>query len=142
MKLMRLRIVTPLAIVVDDGQVSSVRAEDASGSFGVLPGHADFLTGLSVGVLSWESGGATHFCAVRGGVLSVATGNLLTIATREAEVGQDLATLADRVLSRYQAELEHERLAHVEDMRLQLNAIRQIMLHLRPDNPARTAGLE
>lgn len=36
---MSLRILTPLAIIVDQ-PVRSLRAMDASGSFGILPGHA------------------------------------------------------------------------------------------------------
>ena len=34
---MRLRIITPLAVVVDEDGVLALRAEDASGSFGILP---------------------------------------------------------------------------------------------------------
>jgi F-type H+-transporting ATPase subunit epsilon len=45
---MRLRIVTPLSIVVDE-DASALRAEDASGSFGILQGHAPFLTALTIG---------------------------------------------------------------------------------------------
>ncbi len=41
---MRLRIVTPLSVVVDDDNVVSVRAEDATGGFGIMAHHADFLT--------------------------------------------------------------------------------------------------
>ncbi len=45
---MRLRIVTPLAVVVDESDVTALRAEDESGSFGILPHHADFLTSLTI----------------------------------------------------------------------------------------------
>ncbi len=48
---MRLRIITPLAVVVDEDGVLALRAEDASGSFGILPGHADFLTSLAISVV-------------------------------------------------------------------------------------------
>ncbi len=50
---MRLKIVTPLAVVVDE-EIASLRAEDASGSFGVLPGHAPFLTALTISIVSWR----------------------------------------------------------------------------------------
>jgi F-type H+-transporting ATPase subunit epsilon len=63
---MRLVITTPTGIVVDNCGVASVRTEDASGSFGILDGHADFLTVLSVCVVSWrEKNGVQGFCAVR-----------------------------------------------------------------------------
>ena len=51
---MRLLITTPTAVVIDDPNVVAVRAEDESGSFGILNGHADFLTALTVSVVSWH----------------------------------------------------------------------------------------
>jgi F-type H+-transporting ATPase subunit epsilon len=129
----KLRIVTPLAVVVDADDVVSLRAEDASGSFGILPGHADFLTSLAISVVIWQSGGIRQFCAVRRGVLSVMGGHDIAIATREAVRGDDLATLDQTVLARFRADIESERTEHVESTRLQLSAIRQIMSHLRPD---------
>ncbi len=131
---MRLRIVTPLAVVVDEEGVSALRAEDASGGFGIQPGHADFLTSLSVSVVMWIGrDGVRRYCAVRRGALSVSGGQDIRIATREAQPGDDLATLDQTVLSRFRTELETERTERVESTRLQLNAIRQIMRHLRPD---------
>ena len=131
---MRLRIVTPLSVVIDEDGVLALRAEDATGSFGILPRHADFLTSLAISVVSWESSNGTrHYCAVRRGVLSVRGGQDIAIATREAVPGDDLATLDKTVLARFRADIETERTEHVESTRLQLNAIRQIMSHLRPD---------
>ncbi len=134
---MKLRIVTPLDVVVDEDGVLALRAEDASGGFGVLPGHADFLTSLAISVVGWKNADATrHFCAVRRGVLSVTGGQTISVATREAIVGDDLATLDQAILARFRAELETERTRHVESTRLQLAAIRQIMRHLRRDGGA------
>ena len=115
-----------------------VRAEDASGSFGILPRHADFLTSLVISVVSWQSGdGTRRYCAVRHGVLSVAGGHDVAVATREAVPGDDLVTLDRTVLARFRADIETEQTEHVESTRLQLNAIRQIMSHLRPDGHSR-----
>ena len=100
---MRLRIVTPLSVVIDEDGVLALRAEDATGSFGILPRHADFLTSLAVSVVSWESSNETRrYCAVRRGVLSVIGGHDIAIATREAVPGDDLTTLDEttRVPSR------------------------------------------
>jgi F-type H+-transporting ATPase subunit epsilon len=130
---MRLRIVTPLALVVDADGVLALRAEDASGSFGIQSGHVDFLTSLTVSIVSWEGSDAIrHYCAVRRGVLSVTAGRDIAVTTREAVAGDDLATLDDIVLSRFRADIETERLERFESTRLQLNAIRQIVSHLRP----------
>ena len=137
---MKLRITTPLAILVEEDGILGLRAEDDSGGFGILPGHADFLTSLAISVVGWNSaGGAQHYAAVRRGVLSVAGGREIAIATREAVLGDDLATLDETVLARFRADIETERAEHADSTRLQLNAIRQIMRHLRSD--ARGAGI-
>ncbi|EQD36296.1 ATP synthase F1, epsilon subunit [mine drainage metagenome] len=129
---MKLRIVTPLSIEVDEDGVQSLRAEDASGSFGILPRHADFLTSLAISVVSWtRADGSQRHCAVRHGVLTMTGGRELVIATREAVVGEDLARLDTTVLARFHADLDLERTQHADSARLQLNAIRLIMRHLR-----------
>jgi len=131
---MRLRIVTPLSVIVDEDGVRSLRGEDASGGFGILPHHADFLTSLAISVVGWTGNdGARRYCAVRHGVLTVTGGHDIAIATREAVTGDDLATLDQTVLNRFRADIETERTERVESTRMQLNAIRQIMRHLRPD---------
>ncbi|CAN5910241.1 F0F1 ATP synthase subunit epsilon [soil metagenome] len=141
---MKLRITTPLTIVIEDDHIDSLRAEDASGSFGILPGHADFLTRLAISVVSWtngEAGGkraepvARKYCAVRRGVFSISDGQTIAIATREAVVGTDLATLDEKVLTRFRTDLDAERVEHVASAQLQLNAIRQLMRHLRSRAP-------
>ena len=48
---MNLSIITPLSIVINE-PVVSLRAMDASGSFGILSEHAEFLTRLAVSVVS------------------------------------------------------------------------------------------
>jgi F-type H+-transporting ATPase subunit epsilon len=129
---MKLRITTPLEVVVDEDEVQALRAEDASGGFGVLPGHADFLTSLAISVVSWKTKEkARRYCAVRRGVLSVDGGDTIAIATREAVLGDDLATLDETVLARFRADLETQRSERVASTRLELSAIRQIVSHLR-----------
>lgn len=138
---MKLRIITPLSVAVDNEPIAALRAEDASGSFGILPGHADFLTSLVISVVRWtRADGTPRYCAVRRGVLSVTGGDRIAIATREAVPGSDLATLDDDVLRRFRADLETQRVEHVESTRLQLNAVRQIMRQLRSPRPRGAGG--
>ncbi len=140
---MKLRITTPLSVVVDDDDVRSLRAEDASGSFGVMPGHADFLTSLAVSVVRWTAAdGKLRYCAVRRGMLTVTGGQTIAIATREAVCGDDLATLDQDVLQRFRADLETQRVEQVESARLQLNAVRQLMRHLRPHGATGTGNFQ
>jgi F-type H+-transporting ATPase subunit epsilon len=128
---MRLTIITPLSIVVDE-EIDSLHAEDESGSFGILPGHAPFLTALAISIVSWRVEGQDRFCAVRNGVMTVSERTKINIATREAVTGDDLATLDQEVLQRFHSEADEERVEHVETMRLQMHAILQIISRLRP----------
>lgn len=133
---MRLLITTPTAVVIDDPAVVGVRAEDESGSFGILEGHADFLTALTVSVVIWRhADGKRRFCAVRRGLLSVTKGSEVSIATRQALVGDDLARLEGVILAGYREEIEAERTARAESLQLQMKAIRQIVRLLRPERP-------
>lgn len=130
---MRLTITTPLSTVVETEDAVHVRAEEACGAFGILPGHARFLTALDVSLLTWrDSAGREHHVAVRGGVLSVIAGAVL-IATPEAVAGDDLQRLESEVLTRFRRQVEDERAARTQSQRLHLAAIRQIMRLLRPE---------
>ncbi len=130
---MRLLVTTPTAIVADRQNVVAVRAEDTTGSFGILEGHADFLTALTVCVIAWrESDGVQRFCAVRHGVFSVRAGKQVAIATREALVGDDLDRLEGVALAQFRQAAEDERASRTENMQLQMAAVRQIIRFLRP----------
>ena len=138
---MRLLITTPAAVVADDPDAVAMRAEDESGSFGILPGHADFLTALTVSVVSWlRTDGARRFCAVRGGVVEVSRGTLVAIATREALVGDDLDHLEHVVLANFRNNVEAEQTARTASLQLQMKAIRQIVRYLRPERPGAFGG--
>ncbi len=136
---MKLTVTTPLAIVVDADDVMHLRAEDESGAFGILTGHADFLTALAVSVVSWRNGqGAEHHVAVHGGMLEVCGGSMIAIATREAVPGDDLHRLESEVVVRFRRQLAEEQAARKDAQRLYLAAIRQICHFLRPSrSPAR-----
>ncbi len=138
---MRLLITTPTAVVVDESDVVAVRAEDESGSFGILENHADFLTALTVSVVSWHhADDRQRFCAIRRGVLSVTGGSEVAIATREAIAGDDLNRLERVVLAKFHEAVETERIARTESLQLQMKAIRQIVRYLRPELPSSVGG--
>jgi len=134
---LRLTISTPAIVLVEADDVGSVRAEDESGSFGILPGHTDFLTVLPASVIRWRSSsGIVHFCALRGGVMTVAQGRHVSIACRRGSLGDDLEKLEAEVESLRAAELDAERRARVEQTRLHARAVRQLMAYLRPGGSA------
>jgi F-type H+-transporting ATPase subunit epsilon len=131
--LMKLIVTTPTAIALDESSVCHVRAEDPSGAFGIEPGHADFLTTLSICVVRWrKSDGGEHYIAVRGGVLRVREGKVVEIATREAVVNDDLGHLRSEVLATMAENVEVERSARSGALGLEHAAIRQIYRYLRP----------
>lgn len=131
---MNLTVTTPLAIVIKADNVVHVRAEDDTGAFGILRGHADFLTALAISVVSWrDQEGAEHHIAVRGGMLAVSGGNTIAIATREAIADDDLHRLESEVLATFQRRNEEEITARTDAQRLYLAAIRQIYRFIRPD---------
>jgi F-type H+-transporting ATPase subunit epsilon len=131
---MRLTVTTPLAIISKADHVVHVRAEDDTGAFGILRGHADFLTALAISVVSWrDDSGAEHHVAVRGGMLAVSGGDTVRVATREAVADDDLHRLETEVLTSFQRRSAEEATARTDAQRLYLAAIRQIYRFLRPD---------
>lgn len=127
----------PNALVAEVDDVDHLRAEDASGAFGILPRHADFLTVLDTSVVSWRrAGGAEAHCAVRGGILTVSGGARIAIATREAVLGDDLVQLESEVLEAFRRKAGEEEAARAGSARLQLTAMRRIFDYLRPHGDA------
>jgi F-type H+-transporting ATPase subunit epsilon len=129
----RFVISTPTSVVVDIPDATAIRAEDESGSFGILEGHADFLTVISISILRWrQKDGATHYCAHRRGVMSISGGHEVRVAVRQAVLGDDPDQLEKSVLARFRETVEEEQSARAENLRLQMTAIRRIIHYLRP----------
>ncbi|TPE53920.1 F0F1 ATP synthase subunit epsilon [Amaricoccus solimangrovi] len=126
-----LTVTTPLRIVLEERAIASLRAEDATGDFGILPGHADFLTVIEAGVLRWRgAAGPWRYCALRGGIFAVTGGAEVRVACREAIVSDDLASLRSRVAAARAEALDASRRARSEGTRLHARAIRQLMREL------------
>ena len=138
---MRLTVTTPLAVVVETGDVAHLRAEDETGAFGILEGHADFLTALPVSVVTWRDAHALeHHVAIRGGMLEVRGGETVAVATREAIASDDLRRLETEVLVAFRRASEEEKAARIDAQRLYLAAIRQICRFLRSERTATVPG--
>jgi F-type H+-transporting ATPase subunit epsilon len=140
---LHLTVATPACVLVDSSQVVAVRAEDESGSFGILPGHADFLTVLTPCVLRWHGADdVQHFCAVEEGVLRVSGGKSVTIACRDGVLGDAIDTLEAQIRTARARCLDVLRQARVEQTRLHARAVRQLLRYLRPGNAPAAAGLD
>lgn len=128
-------ITTPLKEIVNVDGVTSFRAADDSGSFGVQPGHTDLLTVLRDCVARWRIGnGGWQYCALHGGVLTVEEGRTISIACREGVQGTDVATLEAEVRRHREAAMQAASSARVSEAKLHARAIRQIMRHLSSDH--------
>ncbi len=138
---LELVIVTPLAVVFE-GRASYVEAQDATGRFGILPAHEDFLTVLTVSVLGWrDPGGAEHFAAVRGGLFEVTGGRHVRVATPEAVLSDRLEELWPRVVEAMRREAEAEASERTAMARLELALVRSLRdyLEARRGTPSRGA---
>jgi F-type H+-transporting ATPase subunit epsilon len=138
-----LLVTTPTAILLDVAGVRLVTAEDSTGLFGIQPGHAEFLTVLTVSVLSYQgAAGPVRYVAVRGGVLRVHGGSVVEVATSEGLAGDDLDALEKAVIERYHAEAEAEAKARASAGKLHSMAIHRIYRIVRDASGALGAGEE
>ena len=123
---MRLRVVTPAGVVVDEA-VSKVVAEAPNGAFGLLPRHIDFASELTPGIVIYQSSNeAERFIGIDQGTL-VKCGDLVLISTRDAIVGDDLDTLEPEVKNAFLQIDEHERTARTALARLEAGMIRHFL---------------
>ena len=137
---MKLSIVTPLEVAVDREGVDYVRGEDATGSFGIQPGHLEFITVLETSVLHWRADGRTRFAAVARGVLTVRSGDV-EVATRETEFGDDLETLERQVLAKFREAARRERHARQKARRMQVRLLHRIRRFVHGGRPPATADI-
>jgi alternate F1F0 ATPase F1 subunit epsilon len=138
-----LTIATPLTIVAEVEDVASLRAEDASGGFGLMPGCADLLTVIDAGVVGWRSAeGPWRWCALRGGVLRASGGAAVRVACREATLSDHLEGLHAKVVAERDAAEEARRGARAQRARLHARAIRRIMRRMGGTLPEESALAE
>ena len=95
---LKLTLVTPYKKVLDQ-EVDEISASGSLGEFGVLPGHAPFLTSLKIGELSYKSGSSVTHLAVNWGYFE--------IENDKAVVLVETAELADEIdVARAKAAME------------------------------------
>ena len=74
-----LEITTPTRLVVAE-MVDEVVAPGIEGYFGVLPGHAPFLTTLGIGIVTYRSGRDEQRLAIAGGFAEVRNDKVIILA--------------------------------------------------------------
>jgi F-type H+-transporting ATPase subunit epsilon len=89
----KLKIVTPLKITEND--IKYIRLKDATGFFGVMKGHIDFLTVIEPSLCYYiDSNDMEVFLAVNGGVLRV-RGGKVTLTSLEVFESDDAEKLSE-----------------------------------------------
>jgi F-type H+-transporting ATPase subunit epsilon len=74
-----LEIATPMRLVVAE-TVDEIVIPGSQGYFGVLPGHAAFLTTLGIGELMYRIGRDEHYLAVSNGFAEVRNDKVIVLA--------------------------------------------------------------
>ena len=99
-----LEVATPMRLVVAE-LVDEVVAPGIEGYFGVLPGHAPFLTTLGIGELTYRQGRDERHLAIAGGFAEVRNDKVIILAdTAEAPEDIDRAR-AERARDRAETRL-------------------------------------
>lgn len=113
-----LEVATPTRLVVAE-VVDEVVAPGIEGYFGVLPGHAPFLTTLGIGELMYRRGRDEFHLAVAGGFAEVRNDKVIVLvdtAERPTEIDRERAERArqraeQRLAGRAQEEIDYARAA-------------------------------
>jgi F-type H+-transporting ATPase subunit epsilon len=84
----QLEVVTPERLVLSV-EVDEISAPGALGYFGVLPGHAPFLTTLGVGEVGYRIGNQWEYLAITWGYAEVLP-NKVTMLTETAEMAEEI----------------------------------------------------
>ncbi len=85
---LKVELMTPYKKVLSE-EVDMVTATGTMGEFGLLPGHAPYLTSLKIGELSYTKDGSTFFLALNWGYLEVENDEV-TILVETAERADDI----------------------------------------------------
>jgi F-type H+-transporting ATPase subunit epsilon len=85
---LRLEVVTPYGLILSE-DVDEVTAAGSEGEFGVLPGHAPFITTLKIGMLSYKKGNEVRYIFVNSGYAEAGPDKVIILAD-SAEKSEDI----------------------------------------------------
>lgn len=85
---LKVELVTPYKRVLSE-EVDEITATGALGEFGVLPGHAPFLTSLKIGELAYKKDGVQQHMALNWGYFEV-EGDKVTVLVETAERADEI----------------------------------------------------
>lgn len=85
---LKLELVTPQKKVLSE-EVDEITATGKLGEFGVLPGHAPFLSSLNIGEFTYKQDGVVHHMAVNWGYFEVED-DKATVLVQTAEKADEI----------------------------------------------------
>ena len=120
-----LEIATPMRLVVSE-TVDEVVAPGIEGYFGVLPGHAPFLTTLGVGIVTYRIGRDEHQLAVSGGFAEVRNDKVIILADTAERPDEIDRARAERARERAERRLSGRTQEEVDYARCQIALARAL----------------
>ncbi len=122
---MHLKILLPFDVFAEKTGVSRLVAENAEGSFGLLPHRLDCVTALVPGILAYETDvDGEVFVAVDEGVL-VKAGADVFVSVRRAIGGADLGRLREAVEKEFKTLDAEERSVRSATVKLEAGFLRR-----------------
>lgn len=85
---LKLSLVTPYKKVLEE-DVDEITATGSLGEFGILPGHAPFLSSLKIGEFTYKIGGRVEHMAVNWGYFEIED-DKVTVLVETAEMAQEI----------------------------------------------------
>jgi F-type H+-transporting ATPase subunit epsilon len=126
MKTFSLRIVDQNHLE-DISRVVSFVGADASGSFGIMAGHAKYVTSLVLGLCRYRiNDGSWHYLALPGGILYF-EGSMMRISTRRFLRADDYEFLDRRLREEIVAEAKQSQAMRAELRRVDLELLRRLL---------------
>ena len=133
-KLFLLEIVTPHGLAVSS-KVEEAYIPGSQGDFGVLPGHAPFLTSLRIGELHYRQQNEVHYVSINRGFAEV-TPEKTTILTDTAELAEEIDVERARA-ARTRAEEKLRSLSKEEQAYIQaMEALERARMRIRVSEKA------
>ena len=138
---MRLKALTPAGVVVDE-QITRVRFDALDGSFTFLPKHADFVTVVVPGLVSYTPAANPDkevFMACDSGVLVKDNATVL-LSVRRAVVSENLEELSRTISEEFKKDEENRKTVNAAMARLEVGLTRAVVMRNINNQPDQLKG--
>jgi F-type H+-transporting ATPase subunit epsilon len=124
---MRLKIVLPTQVLLEEGDLIKISAEGQDRAFTLLPRHIDFTTVLVPGILTYvKSDGIPHYAALDEGVLVKRRWEVF-VSVMNGILTDDLESIGDVIKSEFGIIDEQEERMRTAMQRLETDLVQQFI---------------